>query len=80
MKLFNANAFESIYTAKNKSEAIVDVVIVSTAPVHECVVICEVLENLIEDDTHKSVIEELKYGTCAFCKCVIAYRGTMSTP
>ncbi|XP_065910127.1 uncharacterized protein [Dysidea avara] len=61
MKLFNANAFESIYTAKNKSEAIVDVVIVSTAPVHECVVICEVLENLIEDDTHKSVIEELKY-------------------
>ena len=62
MNLFNADALESIITAKNKNEAIVDVLIVSTAPVHECVLLCEVLEKLVEDDAKKNVIEQLKYG------------------
>lgn len=62
MSTFNSNAFESICSADNKSEAIVDMLIICSASVQDCMIICEVLENLIEDDSHKAVIETLKYG------------------
>ncbi|XP_065911500.1 uncharacterized protein [Dysidea avara] len=61
MNLFNSNAFESIYSTDNKNEAIVDLLIVCSASVQDCTVLCEVLQKLIEDDTHKAVIETLKY-------------------
>ena len=62
MTIFNSNAFESIYSADNKNEAIVDMLIICSASVQDCTILCEVLEKLIEDDSHKAIIGTLKYG------------------